>query len=301
MDLWVLHGFNRLLVHPLLDGVMVALTIGSLLVFPLLGWRLVGTERQRLGWTLLAALLFSVLFTLFFYYLGDRPRPTAVRLLLTTPPFPSYPSGHTAMAFAVVMVLALAVRRWWITVLAAIFALAVSISRIYLGHHYPSDVLGGVVLGCAIGASTYGMSYGGPSLVARLQWLVWTQIAIVLIGTQMAYLDLLSAGLLGWPYSDKALHALLFGAVVFWLNLWLRDRRVIYRGWAVPLAILLPFTLALLEEGAQTFSPLRSADLTDLASDLIGMLCFWWLSRQLLIKELTSEQNLQNSDRFPIL
>lgn len=285
MDLWILQVVNQLLIHPTLDSVMMVLTIGSVVAFPLFAWRLIGTRQPRLGWTLLAALGASLLLTLIFYYLALRPRPTDVRLLLPTPPFPSYPSGHTAMSFALVVVLALALRRWWVTGVALLIAVAVSLSRLYLGHHYPSDVVGGLVLGCAIGASTYGMSYGGQSLVARLQWLVWTQIAIVFLGTQMAYLDLLPNGLLRWPYADKVLHASLFGAVVFWLNLWLLDRRVTYRGWAIPLAILIPFTLALLEEGLQAFSPLRSADVTDLASDLFGMLCCWWLSRQLLLRE----------------
>jgi len=289
MDLWFLHVANQTLIHPTVDGVMAMLTIGSLLVFPLVGWGLVRAQRQRLGWTLLAALLGSLLFTLLFYYLALRPRPSDVRLLLPTPPFPAYPSGHTAMAFSMVVVLALAVRRWWVTVLAVVLATLVSFSRIYLGHHYPSDVVGGAVLGSALGASVYGLFYGGHSLVARLQWLVWTQIAIVFMGTQMAYLDLLPGGLLRWPYADKVLHGLLFGAVVFWLNLWLMDRRFTYRHWSVPLAILIPFTLALLEEGAQAFSPLRNSDITDLASDLIGMLCFWWLSKQLLAREPTDD------------
>ncbi len=285
MDSWFLQLANQTLIHPTVDGVMAMLTIGSLFGFPLVGWGLIRTQRRRLGWTLLAALLFSLLFTLCFSYFALRPRPSDVRLLLPTPPFPSYPSGHTALAFALVMVLALAVRRRWVTMLASVIAILVSFSRIYLGHHYPSDVIGGAILGSAIGASVYGLVYGGHSLVARLQWLVWTQIAIVFMGTQMAYLDLIPNGLLRWPYADKVLHGLLFGAVVFWLNLWLLDRRFTYRRWSVPLAILIPFTLALLEEGAQAFSPLRTADVTDLASDLIGMLCFWWLSKQLLARE----------------
>lgn len=63
------------------------------------------------------------------------------------------------------------------------------------------------------------------------------------------------------------------GAVVFWLNLWLNNHSIAYRSWSFPLAIVLPFALAVLEEGLQAFSPLRTADLTDLLSDLIGMYC----------------------------
>lgn len=300
MDSWFLQLANQTLVHPVLDGVMVTLTLGSLLAFPLLSWGLICHQRPRLGWTLMAALWFSLLFTLLFSYLALRPRPVDVRLLLPTPPFPAYPSGHTALAFALATVVALVRRRWWVTASALAIALSVSFSRIYLGHHYPSDVLAGMVLGSAIGASTYGLGYGGHSLLARLPWLVWTQIALVFMGTQMAYLDLIPSGLLRWPYSDKVLHGLLFGAVVFWLNLWLMDRRLTYRGWSVPLAILIPFTLALLEEGAQAFSPLRTSDVTDLASDLIGMLCFWWLSKQLLAKERTDNSAVGEPANLPV-
>lgn len=282
MDRWFLQVVNQAFVHPGLDWLMVAVTVGAVPGLPLVGWLLMRRQRVRLGWTLLTALGCSLCLTLLFYYLALRPRPTDVRLLLPTPPFPSYPSGHTAAAFATVAVLALASRRWWVTSLAVASALLISLSRLYLGHHYPSDVVGGAVLGLAVGASVYGVRHGGTTLVARLQWLVWTQAAIVFVVTQMAYLDLLPKQLLAWPLSDKLMHGLLFGAVVFWLNLWLNNRPIAYRGWSFPLAIVLPFALALLEEGLQAFSPLRTADLTDLLSDLLGMFCFWWLSVRLL-------------------
>lgn len=283
MDRWFLQLMNQTLVSPGADGLMVALTVGAIPALPLIGWWLIWRQRPRLGWTVLFALAASIGMTVIFYYLAQRARPTDVRLLLPTPPFPSYPSGHTAAAFAMVAVLALALRRWWVTALAIVGATAISLSRLYLGHHYPSDVVGGLVLGLAVGASVYGLRYGGNTLVARLQWLVWTQAAIVFLVTQMAYLDLLPKQLLAWPFSDKVMHALLFGAVAFWLNLWLNNRQLTYRRRALPLAIVLPFALAMLEEGMQAFSPLRTFDLTDLLSDFLGMYGFWWLSGRLLV------------------
>ncbi len=59
----------------------------------------------------------------------------------------SFPSGHAmgSMTLAVVVIaLAWPTRwRWPVTVLAGTFALLVSVSRLYLGVHYPSDILGG--------------------------------------------------------------------------------------------------------------------------------------------------------------
>lgn len=66
----------------------------------------------------------------------------------------SFPSGHTTLAAAMVPVLVLLVRRagrrgWALPVLAAVWVLVVGVSRVYLGVHYPSDVLGGWLLGGA--------------------------------------------------------------------------------------------------------------------------------------------------------
>lgn len=290
MDQWFLQVVNQQWTHPVLDVVMVAVTVGAIPGLPLLGWGLLRSRHAKLGGTLLLALVGSLALTLLFYYLALRPRPTAVRLLLPPPPFPSYPSGHAAAAFATVAVLALSDRRWRVTTTALIGALVICYSRLYLGHHFLSDLFGGAVLGSAVGAAIYGLRQEGVSRLARLQWLLWLQIAIVIVVTQMAYLGLNPTALLTWPFADKVMHALLFGAVVFWLNLWWNGQRVAYRGWSAPLAIVIPFVLALLEEGMQAFSPLRTADLTDLLSDLIGMISFWWLSHVLLTAAQRGEE-----------
>lgn len=44
-----------------------------------------------------------------------------------------------------------------------------------------------------------------------------------------------------------------------------------------------------------TFSPLRTADLTDLLSDLLGMLCFWWLIHRLLANRRQEKEALTMS------
>jgi VanZ family protein len=88
----------------------------------------------------------------------------------------------------------------------------------------------------------------------------------------------LPLAVLALPYTDKVLHFLMFGSVAFWLHLWWGPRRLA----GVPLAVAVPFGLAVLEEGAQSFSSLRSAGLDDLAADLAGMLLFWWLCQWLL-------------------
>ncbi len=259
---------------------MTGLTRYGLQGLPVLGLVFVVLGQRRLGSTILATFGVALLLTFAFYYLALRPRPEHVRLIMATPIYPSYPSGHSATAFAVATLLALTYRRRWVTTLALLSAALIAFSRLYLGHHYPSDVLAGSVLGITVGAAGYGLSLAVGNRRQRLRWLLWPQIALVFLVSQMAYLGLLPKNLLAWPLSDKVLHFLLFGLVVFWLNLWMHDRRMTLGRWALPVAIVVPFALALLDEGAQHFSPLRSMDMTDIASDLLGMYCFWWLSRK---------------------
>lgn len=86
-----------------------------------------------------------------------RPRP-ALEPLWMMPQSLAYPSGHAAnsmTAFVAVALLATSVRwRWSVGVAAIVIALLVGLSRIFLGVHWPSDVIGGWALGLiAIGVA----------------------------------------------------------------------------------------------------------------------------------------------------
>ncbi|MBN9300068.1 MAG: phosphatase PAP2 family protein [Filimonas sp.] len=59
----------------------------------------------------------------------------------------SFPSGHTSLAFATATTLSLEYKKWYIVVPAYLWAGSVGYSRMYLGVHYPSDVLGGAIVG----------------------------------------------------------------------------------------------------------------------------------------------------------
>ncbi len=60
---------------------------------------------------------------------------------------PSFPSGHTTAAFATATSLSLTYRKWYVVVPAYTYAAMAAYARMRLGVHYPSDVLGGIVLG----------------------------------------------------------------------------------------------------------------------------------------------------------
>lgn len=87
-----------------------------------------------------------------------RPYDMLEELLLITkrPSDLSFPSGHAGACFAVASVLFLCLpRRFGIP--AMVVAVLISFSRLYVGAHYPTDVLGGMVIGCITGWIAYGL------------------------------------------------------------------------------------------------------------------------------------------------
>ena len=76
------------------------------------------------------------------------PRPDLLEPLVAVATF-SYPSGHSANALTLFGALALLAGRWWGWAAAVLIVLAVGLSRVWLGVHWPSDVLGGWLLSAA--------------------------------------------------------------------------------------------------------------------------------------------------------
>ncbi len=84
--------------------------------------------------------------------LTERPRPRFVRQgfhhqFLTSS---SFPSNHTAMAFAMAYLVLRLYPAWYNILLLYLLAVLIGLSRVYLREHYPLDVLGGAALGTYI-------------------------------------------------------------------------------------------------------------------------------------------------------
>ena len=72
---------------------------------------------------------------------------------LKAPSGASFPSGHTFAAFCSATVLTLCFKK--VGALSFIPATLISLSRIFLCVHYPTDVLAGIILGSALGFGSY--------------------------------------------------------------------------------------------------------------------------------------------------
>ena len=89
-------------------------------------------------------------------YLVDRQRPYdryPVRVhAYSHESSPSFPSGHTATAFALATSLSVKYPKWYVIAPSALWACSVGVSRMNEGVHYPSDVLAGAAIGagCAV-------------------------------------------------------------------------------------------------------------------------------------------------------
>ena len=69
----------------------------------------------------------------------------------------SFVSSHATNSFNVAVISLLFIRKRWYTISIIVWALVIGYSRIYLGVHYPGDVLCGSVLGAVIGWSMYNL------------------------------------------------------------------------------------------------------------------------------------------------
>lgn len=129
----------------------IAMTVGLLIARR---WR----EATFAGVSFAGSALLNMATKQFF----QRDRPTLWESIAPEHTF-SFPSGHAmgSATLAMVVVLLCWHTRWrWLAVaLAATFALTVGASRIYLGVHYPSDILGGFAAGIAWVSGVYLVLY----------------------------------------------------------------------------------------------------------------------------------------------
>ncbi len=123
-------------------------TAGYLAMLPILWWAF----SWKLGARLFVALVLSIYINTLIKDLVSLPRPFVYADIanLRAPGEFSFPSGHAQQAAVFFGLLALHFKKRWFTTVAALTVFLVGFSRVYLGAHFPSDVLAGWSLGAAI-------------------------------------------------------------------------------------------------------------------------------------------------------
>ncbi len=155
-DISILRFINVDRIHAL-DGFFLFFTntapyISGIIPLGFIVWGFFQRERSYkiTGVMIGASYLLSVLISNGIKLFVTRPRPfTTYSFIekLSTGGSSSFPSGHTSDAFSVAMAVCLLFPRKQVVIPIMIWAVLVGYSRMDLGVHYPSDVLGGAVIG----------------------------------------------------------------------------------------------------------------------------------------------------------
>lgn len=147
----VMDGFWVFITHLGDDGLLwIAMGI-TLLFFK---------KTRPIGFTVLLSLLFDFLIVnVVLKGLVARPRPFVVNELMVplvgdVSPYRSFPSGHSAGSFAAMF----ALYKWVpkkIGIPALVLASLVALSRLYVGVHYPTDIIAGCIIGFVCSVLAY--------------------------------------------------------------------------------------------------------------------------------------------------
>jgi len=162
--------------NPTLDAVFKGITfIGDerfyLLLIPLLYWAIDKALAMRLAFIYLGSAYVNTLLKAIFAV--ARPSSTVVRVISPAEGY-AFPSGHSQMTSTVWGYLATQAHRAWFWVIASAIIVLVALSRVYLGVHYPQDVIAGLLIAIVLVGcynwflKSYGVQIKGLSLATKL-------------------------------------------------------------------------------------------------------------------------------------
>jgi membrane-associated phospholipid phosphatase len=193
IGLAVVHWFNAagsFFWYALLPLAAVGSEVGVMVVLATVYWSI----SKRNGRRLLILVLGSQVISNFAKIGFGRPRPfhvapDTVESLSETAQF-GLPSGHTIFGTVSGLWLIETLRRRWVTAAAVLYIVAMGISRMVHGMHYPQDVLSGWIVGFAF----YGAFYRAERSSSRSLWNVRPAVSVsmVLAGTALLFLACLA-------------------------------------------------------------------------------------------------------------
>lgn len=126
------------------------ISVGIIIVVFILSKIYKSALLRKKGWQLAASFTLAVFLTVSLKQSFSRFRPFINYKYidqLVEATTPSFPSGHTLQAFAIATTLILLFKNKLLFAIALTWAVAVTISRLVLGVHFPSDVIAGTIIG----------------------------------------------------------------------------------------------------------------------------------------------------------
>ncbi|HEY9245310.1 MAG TPA: phosphatase PAP2 family protein [Candidatus Methanoperedens sp.] len=152
-DQTIFIGINHHIANPFFDAVFPSLReLTYVFWFFLIVYFWIRKEK-KLALLMTAGIIAGAMFTYPLKFFIDRARPydeiSSVRVLTPLESDPSFPSAHTEMSFLAATV-ASRFHPEFSKYLYA-FSFVVAISRVYVGVHFPTDAVGGVIIGLIIG------------------------------------------------------------------------------------------------------------------------------------------------------
>ena len=148
---------------------MVSNFLPAAMVLLLAVLALLKPQWRRTLWVALLSLFVAWVSVHLIRYWMPMPRPAALELgtqWMSQGIRSGFPSMHASGSFAVAAVLLLERRDRW-ALLFMLGAGTIAWSRVYLGLHFPSDVLVGAALGGLVATTVYGLTLGGQRVAAR--------------------------------------------------------------------------------------------------------------------------------------
>ncbi len=151
MELEILRTIQKIQ-NPFLDTFFEFMTIlgEEIVLVPLLAiiyWTLNKKFGEKMGYILLTSLMLNSILKEFFNFKRPIGEEGIRSIRPETATGKSFPSGHSQGSATVASTLSMTLRKKWVTILSTVLVALIGFSRLYLGVHYPKDVVVGILLG----------------------------------------------------------------------------------------------------------------------------------------------------------